>query len=100
MKIKFSTCEYDCRLTWTTYAFNGNVAITANDINDGSPIGVLSVNTAEELPSDVVAIKDYSENEGVLKSLIDNGVVDEPEDWIQSCFVEIPVCRILERKTL
>ena len=100
MKIKFSTCEYNCRLTWTEYTNNGNVAIVAKDAEDCSPIGVLSVNTYEELPPDVVAIKDYSENEGVLKSLIDNGVVAEPEDWIDTGYVKVPVCRILERKTV
>ena len=98
MKIKFSSGEWDCRLAWLTYQNNGNVAIVANDMEDGSPVGVLTVNTYEDLPNDVVAIKDYSENEGVLQSLIDNGVVDEPEDWIQTGFVKVPVCRILNRK--
>lgn len=100
MKIKFSTCEYDCRLEWLNYTSNGNVALVARDAVDGSPIGTLSINTYEELPPDVVAINDYSENEGVLKSLMDNNVVGEPEDWIRSGFVKIPVCRILERKTI
>ena len=98
MKIKFASGEWDCKLTWTKYVNNGNVAIAASDTEDGSPVGVLTVNTYEELPEDVVAVKDYSENEGVLQSLIDNGVVDEPEDWIQTGFIKVPVCRILNRK--
>ncbi len=100
MNIKFSTCEYNCRLEWLNYTSNGNVALVARDAADGSPIGALSINTYEELPSDVIAIKDYSENEGVLKSLVDNGVLAEPEDWINIGYVQIPVCRILKRKTI
>lgn len=100
MKIKFSTGEYNCRLIWTEYTDNGNVAIVAKDAEGCEAIGVLSVNTYEELPPDVVAIKDYSENEGVLKSLIDNRVIGEPEDWINIGYVQVPVCRILERKTV
>ena len=97
MKIKFSTRSYECRLVWREYG-NGNVAICAES-PEGRPIGVLSTNTGEVLDNDHVAIKDWSENEGVLQSLIDNGVVSAPERTIPTGWVEAAVCRILERKT-
>ena len=97
MKIRFSTKEWNCRLKWLTYG-NGNIALVASDMEGGSTVGILSVNTPEILPSDCVAIKDYSENEGVLKSLIANGVVGEPEYYIPSGFVQIPVCVIKNKK--
>lgn len=97
MKIKFSTRSYECRLGWGDYG-NGNVAIFAKS-PEGELIGVLSVNTCEVLDNDHVAIKDWSENEGVLQSLVDNGVVSAPERTIPTGYVEAAVCRILERKT-
>jgi hypothetical protein len=42
-----------------------------------------------------MAIKDYSENAGLLQVLIDAGVVSEPVGYVRSGFVEIPVCDLL-----
>lgn len=96
MKINFSTKEYDCCLKWLSYN-NGNVAIVACDAKSGLPVGKLTVNTPEILPPDAVAIKNYSENDGVLESLIDNGVVSEIQHYIPSGYVQIPVCIILNK---
>lgn len=47
------------------------------------------------LPTDCVAIKDYSENEGVLALLVKAGVLEpHPLDTIPSGFVELPVHRL------
>ena len=40
-------------------------------------------------------IKDYSENEGVLKSLIDAGIISEPLYSVTTGFVEVAVCKLL-----
>jgi hypothetical protein len=46
-----------------------------------------------------VAIKDYSENEGMLNALINAGVVAPPDIYIPSGHVKIPICKLLlERK--
>ena len=42
-----------------------------------------------------IAIKDYSENEGMLDILIKAGIVAKPHAWTQSGFVKIPVCKLL-----
>lgn len=63
---------------------------------DGSPDCTASVNPDTViLPPNYVGIKDWSENEGVLRELIDAGIVSEPEMWWPSGFVEIAFCKIL-----
>lgn len=44
---------------------------------------------------DVAAIRDYAEMEGVYDALHDAGVIGEPLFYVQSGFVEIPVCPVL-----
>lgn len=75
---------------------NGNVAILLRDKEEGEVVTVATVNTVP-LPDRLVAIKNYSENEGVLDFLIENNVV-EPEkgNTIYSGFVEIPIHRLTE----
>lgn len=40
-------------------------------------------------------IKDYSENEGLLKQLVDKGFVQEIGATVRSGFVEIPEVKLL-----
>lgn len=58
----------------------------------------LTVNVADddEVSVDEVAIKNYSEGEGVLKALVNAGIVSEPLRFVRSGFVEIPICRVLK----
>ena len=55
----------------------------------------LSVNLEESPPAGMVAVKDWSENVGVLDALVSAGIVSKPEDYIPSGHVRIPVCRLL-----
>ena len=41
-----------------------------------------------------VAIKNYSENEGILEALVDLGVIDPPHRRVASGFVMIDICRM------
>ena len=97
MQIKLNLCgrEYDAKLVKRAYS-NGNVAIQAVDPEDGEPITVLSVNTGDKVKNDYVAIKDYSENSGALASLKEAGVVSEPEYFLKSGYVTIPVCKLIK----
>ena len=75
---------------------NGNVAIQAIDPEDGETIAILSTNTGDKVDKDHVAIKDYSENQGALASLNEAGIVSEPEYFLKSGYVTIPVCKLLK----
>ena len=77
MKVKFM--EWECDVVYGQYG-NGRTAISLMDAADGSPIATASVNLPDEpLKDKEVAIKDYSENEGMLDALMDAGVITIPK---------------------
>lgn len=71
---------------------NGGNALRLVDA-EGCPYAVATV-WLEGLGNDEVAVKDYSENVGMLESLLEGDVVYFPHRLISSGFVEIPVCRL------
>ena len=73
---------------------NGQNSIQLFDVNDGMPWAVASVALDYPLQSDEVAIKDYSENKGILETLLKAGVVEPPHRKVSSGFVQIPVCKM------
>lgn len=65
--------------------------------SDGAPYMTATVNIFENdanLDLDMTAIKDYSENIGILKCLRNNGLIKEDISIILSGFVGIPVVRV------
>lgn len=78
-----------------TYA-NGQLALELLDPETGERVVMATVAVGNKLPSGCVAIKNYSENEGMLEALIAAGLVKAPVDWIRSGFVAIPVCPLVE----
>lgn len=94
-----------CLLRATTYSSYGNIAIQAfattesrtasgERLEPGEDWGVLTVNPTEELGDRVVCVKDYSEGEGNLRTLLEAGIVETPYRQIPSGFVYLPVCRL------
>lgn len=94
-----------CLLKAAVYSIYGNIAIQAfateesrmadgERLEPGEDWGVLTVNPAEELGDHVVCVKDYSEGEGNLRTLVDAGIVETPYRQIPSGFVYLPVCRL------
>lgn len=90
-----------------TYNFKGHqvivkvtTAICPNrihliDAEDGLPYAVATVNIDELTNVEgYVAVKDYSENEGMLQFLIDNNFVEPPVTHVESGFVKLPICKI------
>jgi hypothetical protein len=72
---------------------NGRIGIIL--LHKGEDWAVASVNlVAERMEDDEVAIKDYSENEGMLDALIAAGVVQAPHRFADSGYVRIPICRL------
>lgn len=86
--------EYDVIIQRKRYS-NGRLALEIIDVEDGCPVMVATVNIPEaNLKPDEVIIKNYSENEGVLEFLIENGIVSEPVRHIPSGWVTFPIVKI------
>lgn len=90
--VKFK--NWDCTVTKTKYK-DGNVALVLTDNSDGLPITTASVNLPDVLmPEGYIAIKNYSENEGILSTLVEANIIDFPSDYIKRGYVEIPICKL------
>jgi hypothetical protein len=76
-----------------TYPRNGNVRLDLIDAVDHCPYMTATV-WMDGLAKDEVAIKNYSENAGILDCLVNEGVVEAPHRYESSGFVKIPVCRL------
>jgi hypothetical protein len=86
--------EYRLSVHFSKYR-NGQTAIMLFDMSDGFPFATATVCVEDHLlNSDEVAIKDYSENEGILESLIQCNIVEHPRAFIQSGHVKIPICKL------
>ena len=85
-----------CRVERASYGGTDRIALPLYAVEDGSPVAVATVNLPElALAADEVAIKDYSENEGILALLIAAGVVSPPQYQVRSGYVTLHVCRCL-----
>lgn len=78
---------------------SGYKAIRLIDGEDGQSVVIATVNL-EELDSDEVAIKDYSENEGVYDALLNAGVIHPKHRELKSGFISAPICRLTEDYTI
>jgi len=75
---------------------NGQIAIKLIDSSDGMIYAVGTVCVEDNLLKEgEVAIKDYSENEGILGSLIEADIIEPPHAFIQAEFVKIPICKLI-----
>lgn len=87
--------HYEVVVKFAQYA-NGRTAIELRDAHDGSPVAWATVNLpAENMDTNEVAIKDYSENEGMLLWLMEQGIVSEPKRIAFSGYTAIDVCELL-----
>jgi hypothetical protein len=84
--------QWDCLIRKLRYD-NGRPALQLVDAEDGSPIATATVNLPDvALGRNQVAIKNYSENEGMLDALVAAGVVKPTGQTVRSGYVEVPVC--------
>ena len=85
----------ECRVEFHKYA-NGRVALELIDVDTDERYATATINLPDvALEAGEVAIKDYSENAGVLVALVKAGVVAPPCRNIPSGFVKAPICRLL-----
>jgi len=91
VKVKFM--DVDCSIEWQQYQ-QGGVAIQLW-CEDG-PMGKATVCMPEyPLGENQVIIKDYAENAGMLKALVDAGVVKDTGNVAPSGYIVGNVCDLL-----
>ena len=109
MKINLRYGSYEADMEVTTY-HNGRTAIQLYDAEDGSPLMTASVNIpelaevviehlCERLGIDkkrFVLIKNWSENEGILMSLEEAGVIDVAKHTIPTGYCHANVAFLKE----
>lgn len=86
---KYGTYE-DCFFQIGRY-MNGNLAISIMNETEG-PITKVTINPDKRIPDTMIAIKDYSENEGMVNWLISMDIIEhDPVLTIPSGYVDVPV---------
>lgn len=76
---------------------NGNLAIGIYNANQG-PITKVTINPDITLPDDIIAIKNYSENSGIVEWLVSEGIVEElAESRVDYRWVSIPLHKLTEK---
>lgn len=74
---------------------DGLIRIQLYDSKDGSPYATATSRVGEKLEQGEVAIKDWSENEGILEFLVQNKIVKGPHRFVESGHVKVPICELL-----
>lgn len=74
---------------------DGGIRIQLYDSNDGTPYATATARIEEKLEQGEVAIKDWSENEGILEFLVQNKIVKEPHRFVESGYVKVPICELI-----
>ena len=86
--------DYKCEIQIEKYQF-GNKVIRLVDAEDGMPVATATTNVKGLLP-DEIAIKDYSENEGMYETLLNAGVISPMHREIKEGWLIIPVCKLID----
>ena len=100
--------NWSCRIVPAIY-MNNILALQLKDIDDGSPIATATINLEEHETAVTLLIKDtgtcytfikcYSENEGMLKALVDAKIVSQPVAHVSSGYIErIPLVKVLNKE--
>lgn len=85
-----------CRVERAHYGGTGRIALPLYALEDGSPVAVATLHMPElALAADEVIIKDYSENEGLLDTLVAAGLVSAPLRVVPSGYITLYICRCL-----
>ncbi len=97
-ELKTPYAEYKrCYFYTDHYMVNGNlfIGIAQDSADDGEVDYIMNVtvNTDVPLPDGCIAVKDYSENEGILETMKALGLVTEILAYLPSGYVSIPICR-------
>jgi len=93
MQIKLNNGTYDdCSIKICKYPNNRPALVL---YHEGEILLIATVNMPDvEIPDGYVCIKDWSENEGILTSLIENKIIKPPKFHIPTEYVNISVCKL------
>lgn len=89
---------FKCNIVLETYQHKASdgtyrVAIILNEVDTDEQVAVATVNVPNEVLADnEVVIKDYSENEGMLHTLISAKIISVPERYTKTGMM--PVCKL------
>jgi hypothetical protein len=87
--------RWDCTLQESTY-INGRKALLLLEAGTQDLVACATVNLPEQtLGPDEVFIKNWGENEGMLRALQDAGIVRATGETVRSGYVQVPKCEVL-----
>jgi hypothetical protein len=92
MKYNLNGEIFDVTLERCNY-LNNALALELVETETGEPFIMCTLNIPD-LSYGEVAIKNYSENEGVLDFLIKEGIIEPPHRFASSGYVSLPVCKV------
>jgi hypothetical protein len=99
MAVKVRFKQWNCVVKLTHYRDQRPALILRHEFT-GEDILVASVNLPDvPLRNDEILIKDWSENEGVLQLLMDNGVIGPVIENVPTGMVSAQKCKLLIPKT-
>ena len=94
IKIKFQ--EWDCTLEFAKYANGRHALVLVEEIEPYEQVATATINLPNEsIEEDEIFIKDYSENSGMVKALMNANIIGESVRNIQLQFVTVPVHKLL-----
>jgi hypothetical protein len=88
MNVQFKQRNF--AVSFSRYRANNNIGI----LLDGPEEVVASVNVPEDLDIDEVAIKNYSELDGMLDALLEAKVIEIPHRYVTLGYVNHPICKL------
>jgi len=94
LKINLFGSDYPVTLKISRYQENGGLYLGLLDAGDeeyGGSFADITVNMGCRLPNDCAAVKNYSENEGMEKFLVENGLGKPTGQGLSSGYVTVPV---------
>lgn len=95
IKLKYSPDPFDVSVERTQYR-DGNDALCAYDSETGEPFATFTSNLEGVLLSEgFAAFKTYSENEGMIEQLVEQGVVELTGRTVNNGFASFPIGKIL-----
>lgn len=87
--------DEECYVQLGQYQNPRNLAIQLFTVETHEPMMKVTVNPDMVLDKGLVAIKDYSENEGILQVMVDAGLIEDTGEIIEMGYVSVNVCKLL-----